>query len=110
MAEMKLKMEIEGLADAEQRVAALHAQWSEIAVMVHDYKDAAVLCGQVAKLNLAAGDTLVVMTPGLISAERRDRFVAYVRNAVGSDGPVLVLDGGATIAQVSTAAHDGSAA
>jgi hypothetical protein len=78
--------------------------------MVHDYKDAAVLCGQVAKLDLAAGDTLVVMTPGLISAEQRDRFVAYVRNAVGSDVPVLVLDGGVTMAQLSAEAIDGRTA
>jgi hypothetical protein len=110
MPEMKLKMEIEGLADAEQRVAALHTQWSEIVAMARDHKDAAVLCASVAKLELTANDTLVLTTPQRITMEQRGHMVTAVRAGLGVDVHIMVLDGGMTMSQVSAVASDGRTA
>lgn len=93
-----VKLEMEGLDESERRVAALHAQWTEIAAMAREHKDAAVLTAQVARLDLNPGDALVLTVPRAVSNESANLIKAHICDVLGFDVRVLVVADGASLA------------
>jgi hypothetical protein len=96
-----VKLEMEGLDEAERRVAALHAQWTEIAAMAREHKDAAALTMQVSRLDLVEGDTLVLTLQSAVSREQAAWLKAHIREVMCSTVRILILDGGATLSMLS---------
>lgn len=96
-----MKVELEGLDEAERRVAALHTQWSEIAAMAREHKHTAVLTAQVARLDLADGDALVLTVPHAVGSETATKIQAHICDALGVDVRVLVVADGASLAVVA---------
>jgi hypothetical protein len=107
---MKLDIDTSNLDAAMASTTTLRDQWSEIAALAREHKHAAVLTTQVAKLELAAGDALVLTTPSPLSVEQHARVTEYVCASLGRVVPVLILDGGVTMAQLSVVASDGRTA
>lgn len=107
---LTLKVETDGLADAERRVAALHAQWTEIATMAREHKDMAVLTTQVARLDLAPGDTLVVNVPYAVTNAQASLMRDHIRAELGWPARILFVTDGSSVAVLSgqAAADDGS--
>lgn len=95
-----LKVELEGLEEAERRVAALHAQWTEIAAMAREHKGIAVLTAQVARLDLAPGDALVMTVPHAVSNEVATKIKSHIREVLGFDVRTLIVAAGASLAVV----------
>lgn len=109
--ELKLDIDTSDIDAALASVAELRAQWTEVSAMIAASKGAgAVLVGQVAKLELAAGDALVLTVPNILTVDQRTKMIERVRQALGHDARVLILDGGISVAHVSAAATDSAAA
>lgn len=99
--EVRTDIDFTGLAEMERRVAALHADWSSLAVIG---AQAEVVCGAlVSTMRVCPGDVLVVTSPRLLSAEQRinlrEQILSYL--PAWPDQGVLIMDGGLTLGLIS---------
>lgn len=56
---------------------------------------------EIAKLELKAGETLVLMVPQLFSAEQYERMHHYAKSVLPDGVKVMILSGGVTLAKIA---------
>ncbi|HYD58955.1 MAG TPA: hypothetical protein VEC35_01275 [Noviherbaspirillum sp.] len=62
---------------------------------------------QVTKLELKAGDTLVLLCQQVLPSEAHDRVRAMLAPIIPKGARCIILDGGATLAKISAAEAEG---
>lgn len=102
--EMRVKLDFEvdtaAIDDLTATTDHLHARWSEIGAVAAGVIAALPAHSTVTRLDVAAGDILVLACPTVLKSEQRDHLVAHFSRLVGNGPRMLVLDGGMSLAHV----------